>query len=136
MDVLGIGRVESDLYWTVNGVRLRRQLGSQIDEVEPMKSRWPLDTVVAYLDQLSAPRSGEFSFGHAGLLVCGECGDLECGALTVAVDFENTTVTWSDFRWQQPSGWADGVPADPPITFTFDRDAYLQTIAALCEQIA
>lgn len=136
MDVLGIGRVESDLYWTVNGAPLRRQLGSQIDEVEPIRSRWLRDTAVAYLDQLSAPRSGEFSFGHAELLVCGECGDLECGAITVAVDFEDTTVTWSDFRWQQPNGWADGVPVDPPITFTFDRYAYLQTMAALREQMA
>jgi len=126
VDILGVGRTESDVYWTVNGVRLGRQLGSRIvDESEPIRSGWTLDPVLAYLDQLSAPRSGEFLAGHAALLVCEECGDLECGAITAAVDSEETTVIWSDFRWQRPSGWCGVEHADPPIRFTFDCGAYL-----------
>lgn len=135
MDVLGVGEAAGDLFWTVNDIRLRQQLGSPIvEEREPIKDGWDLHLARAYLDRLSAPRSGEFPSGHTALLVC-ECGDLECGAITVGVDFQDTTVRWSDFRWQQPSGWGGVENADPPISFTFDRDAYLQTIGAVRERI-
>ncbi len=137
MDILAIGREESELHWLVNGIHLSRQLGRRIvEETEPLRSGWTLGPVLAYLDQLSSPRTGDFSSGHTALLVCKECGDLECGAITAAVDFDDTTVTWSDFRWQQPSGWGGVDYADPPITFTFDRDEYLHSIASLRKRIA
>lgn len=137
VDSLAIGRVQGDLYWSVNGIRLGSQMGDRIiEEYEPLRSGWTLGPVLEYLDQLSSPRAGEFPSGHAALLVCQECGDLECGAITAAVDFDETTVTWSDFRWQQPSGWAGVGHADPPITFTFDRPEYVRTLRSLREQIA
>lgn len=137
MDTLAVGRAESGLHWLVNGTRLSRQLGGRvIEETEPFRNGWALGPVLAYLDQLASPRSGEFSLGHTTLLVCEECGDLECGAITAAVDFDDTTVTWSDFRWQQRGGWVGVDDADPPITFTFDRDDYLHTIASLGERLA
>ena len=34
------------------------------------------------------------------LYVCPECGDLGCGAVTVAVEREEEVIIWSDFRWE------------------------------------
>ncbi|MEU2351172.1 hypothetical protein [Modestobacter sp. NPDC049651] len=39
--------------------------------------------------------------GRIPLLVCGSCGELECGAVTAALHVGATEVTWSDFRWDQ-----------------------------------
>ena len=46
---------------------------------------------------------------RVALLVCPECGDLACGALTVAIDRESGSIAWSDFRWEVD--WVD--PANP-----------------------
>jgi hypothetical protein len=40
--------------------------------------------------------------GRIPLLVCGSCGELECGAVTAALLHVGATeVTWSEFRWEQ-----------------------------------
>jgi hypothetical protein len=59
--------------------------------------------------------------------VCPECGDLGCG-VTVAVQREGSTITWSDFRWEV--NWFD--PENPDAftksfelgPFRFDYNEY------------
>lgn len=88
MDILAIGRAEGDLHWLVNGIRLSRQLGRRIiEETEPLRSGWTLGPVLAYLDQLSSPTSGDFSSGHTataglqGMRSSGVWCDHRCGRL-------------------------------------------------------
>ena len=136
MDVLGVGQAAGGLFWAINGIRLRQQLGSLVtEECEPMGDGWDPHLALTYLDELSAPRAGKFPAGHTALLVCSECGDLECGAVSAAVDFPDMTVTWTDFRWQQPSSWAGVAEGETPISFTFDRDGYLRAIETAREKV-
>ena len=50
---------------------------------------------------------------RVALMVCPECGDLGCGALTVAIDCESGSITWSDFRWEVD--WVDPASPEAPI---------------------
>lgn len=67
-----------------------------------MVAGWDLEAGLAWLQSLRLSDAGGFHDGRAALLVCQECGDLECGALSVRVTRGTTTVRWSEFGWQVP----------------------------------
>jgi hypothetical protein len=54
------------------------------------------------LGRRPAPHLGA---GRIPLLVCAECGDLACGAVTAALEVNASQVIWSDFRWE--NGYAE-----------------------------
>lgn len=45
--------------------------------------------------------------GQCSLYVCPECGDLDCGCVTVRVTRHGDQVTWSDFAWEHPDYGSD-----------------------------
>lgn len=62
------------------------------------------------------------------------CGDLDCGALTVELEFTPATVTWNSFGWQVGYQVEDEdmvTPLDPPLHFTFERAAYVELLESL-----
>ena len=64
---------------------------------------------------------------RVAILVCPECGDLGCGAVTVGIRREGETVTWSDFRWEV--NWFADHPEESTVSydvgpFRFDFQAY------------
>lgn len=65
------------------------------------------------------------------LYVCPECGDLGCGAVTVAINREEEAVSWSDFRWEvnwyadHPDESTVGLKVGP---FRFAFDAYVEVL--------
>ncbi|MEU2348551.1 hypothetical protein [Modestobacter sp. NPDC049651] len=66
--------------------------------------------------------------GRIPLLVCGECGDLACGAVTAALDMGAREVTWSEFRWE--NGYEEPEPMDSlGVPITFDRGQYEAELA-------
>lgn len=52
---------------------------------------------------------------RVALYVCPECGDLGCGAITVAVRREPGFITWCDFRWEV--SWYVDRPDEPTLLF-------------------
>ena len=68
---------------------------------------------------------------RAVVLVCGECGDLGCGALTLAVDLsEPGVVTWRDLGTQ--TDYEPGLRARPDLgPYRFARADYLAVIGEL-----
>jgi len=42
----------------------------------------------------------DFPNNRRSLLVCSECGDLGCGAVSIVVDFSGDGVTWREFGYQ------------------------------------
>lgn len=61
--------------------------------------------------------------GRVMLLVCGECGDLGCGAITARLDVNDDSVTWSDFLYENT--YADPAPVPSLLAaIRFDRSAY------------
>lgn len=72
---------------------------------------------------------------RARLLVCALCAHPGCGSLTARVDFDDSTVVWRDFAWEEDDG---------PLTdesrvlglgpFRFDRPSYTAALLDFVEQ--
>ena len=80
---------------------------------------------------LSLLEPSEFESGRVPLYTC-YCGDLGCGAVTVAVSESGDRVHWSDFGME--SNWEAGFsPSDymkRTGPFEFDRSDYLLALAS------
>src|SRR5262245_28285138 len=50
--------------------------------------------------KLQGNKQPDYPPNRVAMYVCPECGDLGCGAVTVAVNREAEAITWSDFRWE------------------------------------
>jgi hypothetical protein len=98
-------------------------LGGHADMVTSLNRAW-LPTVPEAIQELLGQRTAEgLAEGRAALLVCGTCGDLACGALTLALHVAADTITWSDFAWEngyESPTRIDGVPEG----LAFDRQRY------------
>jgi hypothetical protein len=66
----------------------------------------PREVQDVVVDQLLLLRGS--SAGRVALYVCPECGDLHCGAVTVAIQREGDAIVWRDF------GYETGLDIDPP----------------------
>lgn len=96
-----------------------------LDNVPVLVHNWPIgmtDDVLVLLGQ----RPPELANGRVPIFVCGECGDLGCGAITAAVEWTADTVVWRDFGWDvnyetDEDGEDDPMSAGPLI---FDRAQY------------
>lgn len=104
----------ADLAWPETSASALRQLAG----TEPRSEDWPL-----------AP-------GRFPLYVCEVCGDLGCGAITVAVLIQDEAVVWSDF--QMEDGFrtqSEKINLSALGPFTFDarlyRDALLEPVPVL-----
>ena len=82
------------LDWTLNGKLLRTMLGweNPPSDCTCMVSGWDLEAGLEWLESLRFEGAGGLPDGRAAVLVCQECGDLECGALSVEVNRTPTTV--------------------------------------------
>jgi hypothetical protein len=65
------------------------------------------------------------------LYVCPECGDLGCGAVTVAINCEEEAIIWSDFRWEV--NWYADRPDESTVClklgpFRFAFDTYVEVL--------
>ena len=97
---------------------------------EPGRSLWP-EKVLRLLGE--AP--GDAPGNRISVFVCGECGDLGCGAITVRLTVTDDQVIWSDWAYQnnydeeiQEAGLDDLQP------LVFDRRQYQAVLAAVIGQ--
>jgi hypothetical protein len=75
---------------------------------------------------------------RVALLVCGVCGDLDCGALTVRLDVTDSEVRWSDWSWVDHQGERDaqspsGERIEPVV---FDRTDYQACLERSVDRLA
>lgn len=62
---------------------------------------------------------------RVALYVCGECGDLGCGAITTRLTIDKDRVTWDRFMWErQPEIDVDRTEHGSVGSFVFERHAY------------
>lgn len=114
----------------IDGRPLRTMIANAEEQVSPFADTWVpsavRDAAAALLARRPDPR---LEPGRVALLVCRECGDIDCGAVTARVTASDEHVTWTDFRWD---GASETEPEDLlrelDPGFTFDRDAYERTI--------
>ena len=111
------------LDFLVDDVPRSRTVGD-LGLVTDLNGEWPAVYVTSAVEVLLGRRpAGDLPAGRVPLLVCGECGDLACGALTAAFEMGPAEVTWSAFSWED--GYHPARPVDSltePIRF--DRAQY------------
>ena len=128
------------LDFVVDGESLAARVAPWIDFVSinlvtPLNRAW-LPAVPDAVEVLLGRRpAAGLTAGRVALLVCGECGDLGCGAITASLGLNAGSVSWHDFRWErdnaEPPEVLDGLG---PIAFR--RDDYKSTLRAAHQRIA
>lgn len=61
---------------------------------------WPAAPERDSIEQLLVRRPPESPSGRVPIYVCGECGDLGCGAVTAKVERTPDGIRWSDFAFE------------------------------------
>jgi len=88
-----------------------------------------LATAEAFVDRLLGSVPGDAPEGRVAVYVCAECGELNCGAVTVEVRRSEETVQW--LSWGYENGYDGTVhPAeiDGQDELTFDVVAYREVL--------
>jgi hypothetical protein len=84
----------------VDGVSLAKLLGIErydlVGRFDTVHPEWNEHPRMVFLLR-AAPDLGN---GRVLLFVCPECGDIGCGAITIAVRREGNDYEWSDFRYE------------------------------------
>lgn len=123
------------LDYAIDGQILTERLPVARGMVTPLNRAW-LPTVNGAIEELLGRRRTEgLNPGRVALFVCGECGNLGCGAVTANLVVEDDRVSWSHFAWD--NGYE---PTDPienaPDSIAFARADYTDVFAGAEERIA
>ncbi|CAG1013362.1 hypothetical protein ANRL4_04913 [Anaerolineae bacterium] len=60
----------------------------------------PVDVEQQSIDELLLKRRSELTSGRYRLYICPECGDLDCGAITVQIEKTADQFMWKDFGFE------------------------------------
>ena len=115
------------LDFIIDGQSLYDQLG---DLISPLGWFPPKYHQVA-IDRFLLLGPPDFPDGRRSICVCGECGDLGCGALAAVIENVGDRIVWKDFKYQNnydpDIGYVDGDYSHLG-PFSFDVDQYIDTI--------
>lgn len=73
--------------------------------------------------------TGKLETEKVMLYVCSDCGDLGCGAITAKISFQEKTITWSDFAYENSIEIVVSYPQIGP--YTFERDTYIDVFKTI-----
>lgn len=122
----------------IDGTPLRDRVADSTDMVTVLNRAW-LPGVAEAVEVLQGHRSHpELGPNRVELLVCGVCGDLDCGALTARLDVTLDQVEWSDWRWVDHQGERDAEsPSGERIEpLVFDRRDYQASLEQAVDRLA
>lgn len=123
------------LDFRVDGGSLSEQIPEGNGLVTLLNRPW-LATVSDAAEQLRGRKPcSDLAPGRVPLLVCGECGDLACGAVTAALDVDETVTTWTDFGWEDGSAPRTSLDA-APRRLAFSSASYLDAFTDAAERVA
>jgi hypothetical protein len=88
------------LDFLVNRVSLWERLGKSHDMVSVLCRDFVESETSKAVDRLLLKSEADLPNDRRSLFVCSECGELGCGAITVAVTRAVDTVIWSDFGYE------------------------------------
>jgi hypothetical protein len=91
----------SYLDFVIDGVSLSERFTSAgFDLVGVFSKSWILAANEVALRRLLLEEASDFPNGRCSVFVCGECGDLGCGAVSTHISASDNTLTWKDFGFQ------------------------------------
>lgn len=87
--------------FVIDGVSLAERFTSAgFDLVGVFAKNWVPEANEAALRRLLLEEASDFPNGRCSVFVCGECGDLACGAVSAHISASDNTVVWKDFGFQ------------------------------------
>jgi hypothetical protein len=95
-----IGAYKSErhfLDFVVNGESLWEAIGKRRDTVSVLCAEYLLEETIKAVNPLLLTEETNVPNDRRCLFICSECGDLGCGAITLAVRREGDTVLWTNF---------------------------------------
>ncbi|HUR37307.1 MAG TPA: hypothetical protein VM009_05790 [Terriglobales bacterium] len=95
------------------------------DCVSGVADKQPASISVEFLERLKLATEADFPNNRRSLYVCAECGDLGCGAVSIAVAAKDGVVVWEDFGYEnkyEDEVIREGYEFIGP--FRFNADAY------------
>jgi hypothetical protein len=73
---------------------------TRYDLVSVLCKEWALEEREKSVRRLLGEESADFPNDRRSLLVCGECGDIGCGAVSIILRLSDRTVLWQEFGYQ------------------------------------
>jgi hypothetical protein len=123
------------LDFVIDGRSLLQHLPDSGDLVTGLNRPW-LSSVPDTIDELTGRRATPgLAAGRVALLVCGVCGDLDCGAVTASLRMDDDAVTWTDVLWDDAYSESSAV-AEVPSAMTFNRSEYEAVLRKAYEEVA
>ena len=74
--------------------------GARYDLVTILCREWAVVEREKSVRRLLGEESADFQEDRRSLLVCAECGDIGCGAVSIILRLSDKTVRWQDFGYQ------------------------------------
>lgn len=112
----------------VSGVSLLRRLAWENADLVSCLGWGNPNHQAELTERLLLRRPPELTSGRHMLYVCGECGDIGCGAITVAIRKEPSVIVWSEFGFE--NNYEDTIHHQSEFAsigpYFFDRTAYWQ----------
>jgi|SRR6267142_407640 len=73
---------------------------ARYDLVSVLCKEWVLEEREKSVRRLLLEEAADFPDDRRSLLICGECGDIGCGAVSIIIHLSEKTVLWQDFGYQ------------------------------------
>ena len=73
---------------------------ARFDVISVLCKEWALEECEKSVRRLLGEGSADFLDDRRSLLVCPECGDIGCGAVSIALRLSEKTAIWQDFGYQ------------------------------------
>jgi hypothetical protein len=121
--------------FVVDGRSLGQSMKSAgYDLVSVFTAEWENSYLEEAKQRLLLQRDSDFPNGRRALYVCGECGDLGCGAVSIIVEFHNESVVWRNFGYENT--WEEIVRVEKLQSigpFRFPLEGYRKAIQGAVE---
>ena len=122
------------LDFVVDGQSLSER--TRYDLVSVLCTEWAADERERSVRRLLGEEAADFAGDRRSLLVCAECGDIACGAISTIVNFSEKMVVWQDFGYQnnyEPEIHGEHLKNLGP--FEFDLSDYKNKLIGALEMI-
>lgn len=123
------------LDFVIDGQRLAHRLPVARGMATPLNRAWLPSVENAVLELLGKRPTAGLEAGRVSLFVCGECGDLGCGAVTAALDMDPDRITWRQFAWE--NGYEPAEPIEnAPASIAFGTADYEKVLGSAYRAVA
>ncbi|HEX8465642.1 MAG TPA: hypothetical protein VF627_13575 [Abditibacterium sp.] len=115
------------LDFVVNKESVFDLVGYQFDTVSCIAS-WPnMEETFKSVDRLLLREPADFRNNRCSLYVCGECGGLDCGAVSLIIEEHEDTILWREFGHERD--WENDLEKFEEIgPFVFNKEQYVKKL--------